>query len=60
MVTVPAYFNDAQRQATRDAGRLAGIPSSGFSMNPAAAWLTACRGAVRRVLVFDLGAERLT
>ena len=31
VITVPAYFNDAQRQATKDAGRIAGLTSSGSS-----------------------------
>ena len=62
VVTVPAYFNDAQRQATRDAGRLAGISVERILNEPTAAALAYGfdRSAVRRVLVFDLGAARLT
>ena len=57
VVTVPAYFNDAQRQATRDAGRLAGISVERILNEPTAAALAYGfdRSAVRRVLVFDLG-----
>ena len=57
VVTVPAYFNDAQRQATRDAGRLAGIEVERILNEPTAAALAYGfdRSAVRRVLVFDLG-----
>jgi molecular chaperone DnaK len=39
VVTVPAYFNDAQRQATRDAGRLAGISVERILNEPTAAAL---------------------
>ncbi|HGY5535466.1 MAG: molecular chaperone DnaK [Prochlorococcus sp.] len=57
VVTVPAYFNDAQRQATRDAGRLAGITVERILNEPTAAALAYGfdRSAARRVLVFDLG-----
>ena len=57
VVTVPAYFNDAQRQATRDAGRLAGISVERILNEPTAAALAYGfdRSAVKRVLVFDLG-----
>ncbi len=57
VVTVPAYFNDAQRQATRDAGRLAGINVERILNEPTAAALAYGfdRSAVRRALVFDLG-----
>ena len=57
VVTVPAYFNDAQRQATRDAGRLAGISVERILNEPTAAALAYGfdRSAVRRVLVFNLG-----
>ena len=44
VITVPAYFNDAQRQATRDAGRLAGISVESERAHPALAYgLTAVR-----------------
>ncbi len=57
VVTVPAYFNDSQRQATRDAGRLAGIHVERILNEPTAAALAYGfdRSAARRVLVFDLG-----
>lgn len=57
VITVPAYFNDAQRQATRDAGRLAGIEVERILNEPTAAALAYGfdRSAVKRVLVFDLG-----
>ncbi|MFM9047605.1 MAG: molecular chaperone DnaK [Cyanobium sp.] len=57
VITVPAYFNDAQRQATRDAGRLAGIQVERILNEPTAAALAYGfdRSAVKRVMVFDLG-----
>ena len=57
VITVPAYFNDAQRQATRDAGRLAGLTVERILNEPTAAALAYGfdRSAVRRALVFDLG-----
>ena len=57
VITVPAYFNDAQRQATRDAGRLAGLQVERILNEPTAAALAYGfdRSAARRVLVFDLG-----
>ena len=57
VITVPAYFNDAQRQATRDAGRLAGISVERILNEPTAAALAYGfdRSAAKRVLVFDLG-----
>jgi molecular chaperone DnaK len=57
VITVPAYFDDAQRQATRDAGRLAGIAVERILNEPTAAALAYGfdRSAVKRVLVFDLG-----
>jgi molecular chaperone DnaK len=57
VITVPAYFNDSQRQATRDAGRIAGIDIKRILNEPTAAALA--YGLDRResqmVLVFDLG-----
>ncbi len=57
VITVPAYFNDAQRQATRDAGRIAGIEVLRIINEPTAAALA--YGMDKRsnetVLVFDLG-----
>ncbi len=57
VITVPAYFNDSQRQATRDAGRLAGITVERILNEPTAAALAYGfdRSANRKVLVFDLG-----
>ena len=57
VVTVPAYFNDAQRQATRDAGRLAGISVERILNEPTAAALAYGfdRSRSQTVLVFDLG-----
>jgi molecular chaperone DnaK len=57
VITVPAYFNDAQRQATRDAGRIAGLEVLRIINEPTAAALA--YGLDKRehetVLVFDLG-----
>ncbi|MGZ4595099.1 MAG: molecular chaperone DnaK [Actinomycetes bacterium] len=57
VVTVPAYFNDAQRQATRDAGVIAGLDVSRIVNEPTAAavayGLDATEG--QSILVFDLG-----
>jgi molecular chaperone DnaK len=57
VITVPAYFNDSQRQATRDAGRIAGLEVMRILNEPTAASLA--YGLDRResqtILVFDLG-----
>ena len=57
VITVPAYFNDTQRQATRDAGRIAGLDVKRIINEPTAAALA--YGLDRRrpqtVMVFDLG-----
>ncbi len=57
VITVPAYFNDAQRQATRDAGRLAGINVERILNEPTAAALAYGfdKSSSSRILVFDLG-----
>jgi molecular chaperone DnaK len=57
VITVPAYFNDAQRQATREAGELAGLDVVRILNEPTAASLTYDPGqrALRRILVYDLG-----
>jgi molecular chaperone DnaK len=57
VVTVPAYFNDAQRQATRDAGRIAGLQVLRIINEPTAAALAYGLDKKRNetVLVFDLG-----
>ena len=57
VITVPAYFNDAQRQATRDAGKIAGLEIRRIINEPTAASLA--YGLENRdnqtILVFDLG-----
>ncbi|MGH7906800.1 MAG: Hsp70 family protein, partial [Candidatus Binataceae bacterium] len=57
VITVPAYFNDAQRQATRDAGRLAGLEVERLVNEPTAASLAygLQRMAEGRVAVYDFG-----
>jgi Fe-S protein assembly chaperone HscA len=57
VITVPAYFNDSQRQATRDAGRLAGLEVLRLVNEPTAASLAygLDRGAEGLVAVYDLG-----
>jgi molecular chaperone DnaK len=57
VITVPAYFNDAQRQATREAGELAGLEVVRILNEPTAASLTydPRQQALRRMLVYDLG-----
>jgi molecular chaperone DnaK len=57
VITVPAYFNDAQRQATREAGELAGLDVVRILNEPTAAALAYNPGGadLRRVLVYDLG-----
>ena len=57
VITVPAYFNDAQRQATKDAGRIAGLEVLRIINEPTAAALAYGLGrtAHERIAVFDLG-----
>src|SRR5579875_2134233 len=57
VITVPAYFNDAQRQATKDAGRLAGLEVVRLLNEPTAASLAYGLGemASGKVAVYDLG-----
>lgn len=57
VITVPAYFNDAQRQATRQAGELAGLEVVRIINEPTAAALTYNPDTSRaeRILVYDLG-----
>ncbi|MBY0512317.1 MAG: Hsp70 family protein [Gemmataceae bacterium] len=57
VVTVPAYFNDSQRQATREAGRLAGLEVVRILNEPTAAALTynPDQSKAERILVYDLG-----
>ena len=58
VITVPAYFNDAQRQATKDAGKIAGLNVKRIVNEPTAAALAYGldkQGSDQRILVFDLG-----
>src|SRR6202161_2702624 len=57
VITVPAYFNDAQRQATRDAGRIAGLEVLRIINEPTAAALAygLDKKSNETILVFDLG-----
>jgi molecular chaperone DnaK len=57
VITVPAYFNDAQRQATKEAGELAGLEVVRILNEPTAASLTydPAHHTLRRLLVYDLG-----
>ena len=57
VITVPAYFNDSQRQATKDAGRIAGIEVLRIINEPTAASLAygLDKKANETILVFDLG-----
>jgi molecular chaperone DnaK len=57
VITVPAYFNDSQRQATREAGELAGLEVVRIINEPTAAALTynPTRDGTERFLVYDLG-----
>jgi molecular chaperone DnaK len=60
VITVPAYFNDSQRQATKDAGRIAGLEVRRIINEPTAAALAygldkGDGGADRKIAVYDLG-----
>src|SRR5206468_9489045 len=59
VITVPAYFNDAQRQATRDAGRLAGLDVLRIINEPTAASLAYGFGInkdeIKTIAVYDFG-----
>ncbi len=57
VITVPAYFNDAQRQATKDAGRIAGLDVKRIINEPTAASLAygADKKANEKIAVLDLG-----
>ncbi len=58
VITVPAYFNDAQRQATKDAGRIAGLDVKRIVNEPTAAALAYGHGqknSEQRIAVYDLG-----
>lgn len=57
IITVPAYFSDAQRQATKDAGRIAGLKVERIINEPTAAALAygLDNGEAQKILVYDLG-----
>ncbi len=57
VITVPAYFNDAQRQATKDAGRIAGLKVLRIINEPTAAALAygLDHGQAQKIMVYDLG-----
>ncbi|MCE2706657.1 MAG: molecular chaperone DnaK [Proteobacteria bacterium] len=59
VITVPAYFNDSQRQATKDAGRIAGLEVKRIINEPTAAalafGLSKKEGRDRKIAVYDLG-----
>lgn len=57
VITVPAYFNDAQRQATKDAGKIAGLEVERIINEPTAASLAYGleKDASQKIMVFDLG-----
>ena len=58
VITVPAYFNDSQRQATKDAGRIAGLNVKRIINEPTAAALAYGldkQGSDRKIAVYDLG-----
>ena len=58
VITVPAYFNDSQRQATKDAGRIAGLDVKRIINEPTAAALAYGMdrsGGDRKIAVYDLG-----
>lgn len=57
VITVPAYFNDIQRQATKDAGRIAGLNVQRIINEPTAAALAygLDHGVAQKIMVYDLG-----
>ena len=57
VITVPAYFNDAQRQATKDAGKIAGLDVKRIINEPTAAALAygVDKEAEQKIMVYDLG-----
>ncbi|KAM2695672.1 hypothetical protein EV1_040147 [Malus domestica] len=63
VVTVPAYFNDSQRQATKDAGAISGLNVMRIINEPTAAAIAygldkkVSRKGKQNVLIFDLGGE---
>ena len=59
VITVPAYFNDIQRQATKDAGRIAGLEVKRIINEPTSAALSygLDHGEPQKVMVYDLGGD---
>ncbi|PJC36787.1 molecular chaperone DnaK [Candidatus Peregrinibacteria bacterium CG_4_9_14_0_2_um_filter_53_11] len=58
VITVPAYFNDSQRQATKDAGKIAGLDVKRIINEPTAASLAYGldkKGGLKKIAVYDLG-----
>jgi molecular chaperone DnaK len=59
VITVPAYFNDSQRQATKDAGRIAGLERQAHHQRAdrggAGLWHGQAAGGDRKIAVYDLG-----
>jgi molecular chaperone DnaK len=57
VITVPAYFTDAQRQATKDAGKIAGLDVKRIINEPTAAALSygTDKGGEQKIMVYDLG-----
>ena len=57
VITVPAYFSDAQRQATKDAGKIAGLDVKRIINEPTAAALSygVDKGQEQKIMVYDLG-----
>ena len=55
VITVPAYFNDAQRQATKDAGKIAGLDVVRIINEPTASALAFGSAKEQKILVYDLG-----
>lgn len=57
VITVPAYFNDSQRQATKDAGRIAGLEVKRIINEPTAAAIAygLDKNQNKRIAVYDLG-----
>ncbi len=58
VITVPAYFNDSQRQATKDAGKIAGLDVKRIINEPTAAALAYGldkKGGLKKIAVYDLG-----
>ena len=64
VITVPAYFNDAQRQATKDAGAIAGIEVLRIINEPTAAaiayGLDKKSSKEQKILIFDMGGKLQT